>query len=403
MKTARLSFMLIPALCASLAAPTVALAEGNGPPSYVEGARPPKGEARPPFHTKPQLNSSQVSGFTPAKVRRAYGFDTLANQGEGMIVAIVDAYDNPKIESDLGVFSKTFSLPPCTTANGCFTKLYASGGKPRGDAGWSLEMALDVEWVHAIAPKARIMLVEAASANFNDLMTAVDVAVQRGASVVSMSFGAGEFSGEKSLDSHFTAPGVTFVASSGDSGSGVEYPAASPYVVSVGGTTLSVDASGNYVGESAWSGSGGGVSGQEPEPWGQSAWPIPVAGSRGVPDVSYNGNPSSGFAVYDSVTYQGRSGWFQVGGTSAGAPQWAALVAIAKSMRAAAGKGRLGGTYDSLYAAGKSAYGSDFHDVTTGANGNCGAICAASGSYDYVTGLGSPQAPALVQALVAQP
>lgn len=248
MKTARLSFMLIPALCASLAAPTVALAEGNGPPSYVEGARPPKGEARPPFHTKPQLNSSQVSGFTPAKVRRAYGFDTLANQGEGMIVAIVDAYDNPKIESDLGVFSKTFSLPPCTTANGCFTKLYASGGKPRGDAGWSLEMALDVEWVHAIAPKARIMLVEAASANFNDLMTAVDVAVQRGASVVSMSFGAGEFSGEKSLDSHFTAPGVTFVASSGDSGSGVEYPAASPYVVSVGGTTLSVDASGNYVG-----------------------------------------------------------------------------------------------------------------------------------------------------------
>ncbi|OMG70092.1 S53 family peptidase [Burkholderia ubonensis] len=403
MNNIRLSSMLIPALCASLLASSVVFADSGGPPSYVEGNRAPKGFARPPFHTKPRASTATVAGLTPALARHAYGFDTIANQGDGVIVAIVDAYDDPRIESDLGVFSNAFSLPPCTTANGCFTKVYASGSKPRGDAGWSLEMALDVEWVHAIAPKAKIVLVEAASASFSDLMAAVDVAVQRGASVVSMSFGGNEFSGESGFDGHFGAPGVTFVASSGDSGTGTEYPAASPYVVAVGGTTLSTDPYGNYVGEAAWSGSGGGVSSGEAEPAGQAAWPIPVAGKRGVPDVSYDANPSSGFAVYDSVTYQRQAGWFQVGGTSAGAPQWSALVAIANSLRAAAGKARLSGTYDALYAAGKTAYGSNYHDVTTGTNGSCGAICTAAGGYDYVTGLGSPLAPSLVQALVARP
>lgn len=247
------------------------------------------------------------------------------------------------------------------------------------------------------------MLVEAASASFSDLLAAVDIAVKRGASVVSMSFGGNEFSSETGFDGHFNVPGVTFVASSGDSGTGAEYPAASRYVVSVGGTTLSSDTAGNYIGEAAWSGSGGGVSNVEAEPAGQTAWPVPVAGKRGVPDVSYDANPSSGFAVYDSVTYQGQAGWFQVGGTSAGAPQWSALVAIANSLRTAAGKKSLSGTYDTLYTVGKTAYGSDFHDVTTGSNGNCGSICNAAGGYDYVTGLGSPIAPALVQALVARP
>ncbi|MBR8253105.1 S53 family peptidase [Burkholderia ambifaria] len=403
MNNIRVSSMLIPALCASLLASTVALAEGNGIPSYVEGNRAPKGYARPPFHTKPRASTAAVAGLTPSLARHAYGFDALANQGDGMVVAIVDAYDDPKIEADLGVFSNTFSLPPCTTANGCFTKVYARGPRPRTDAGWSLEISLDVEWVHAIAPKARILLVEAASASFNDLMAAVDVAVKHGASVVSMSFGGNEFNTETGFDSHFNVPGVTFVASSGDSGTGTEYPASSPYVVAVGGTTLSTDTSGNYIGEAAWSGSGGGVSTIEAEPAGQTGWPVPVAGKRGVPDVSYDANPSSGFAVYDSVTYQGQAGWFQVGGTSAGAPQWSALVAIANSLRAAAGKHALSGTYDTLYTVGKSAYGSDYHDVTTGSNGNCGSVCNAAGGYDYVTGLGSPIAPPLVQALVGQP
>ncbi|AFQ48986.1 S53 family peptidase [Burkholderia cepacia] len=403
MNNIRPSSMLIAALCASLLASTVALADDNGAPSYVEGNRAPKGFARPPFHTKPRASTATVAGLTPALARHAYGFDTLANQGDGMVVAIVDAYDDPRIEADLGVFSNAFSLPACTTSNGCFTKVYARSVRPRADSGWSLEMSLDVEWVHAIAPKARIVLVEAASASFSDLLAAVDVAVKRGASVVSMSFGGNEFSSETSYDSHFNVSGVTFVASSGDSGTGTEYPAASPYVVAVGGTTLSTDASGNYVGEAAWSGSGGGVSTGEAEPAGQSGWPIPVAGKRGVPDVSYDANPSSGFAVYDSVTYQGQAGWFQVGGTSAGAPQWSALVAIANSLRTAAGKSRLSGTYDALYTVGKAAYGSDYHDVTTGSNGNCGSVCSAAGGYDYVTGLGSPAASSLVPALVARP
>ncbi|WP_175947547.1 S53 family peptidase [Burkholderia pyrrocinia] len=403
MNNIRPSSMLIPALCVSLLASSVALADGNGPPSYVEGNRAPKGYARPPFHTKPRASTASISGLTPALTRHAYGFDTIANQGDGMVVAIVDAYDDPKIEADLGVFSNAFSLPACTSSNGCFTKVYARGTRPKTDSGWALEMSLDVEWVHAIAPKAKIMLVEAASASFSDLLAAVDVAVKHGASVVSMSFGGSEFGSETGFDSHFNVAGVTFVASSGDSGTGTEYPAASPYVVAVGGTTLSIDTYGNYVGEAAWSGSGGGVSSVEAEPAGQAGWPVPVAGKRGVPDVSYDANPSSGFAVYDSVTYQGQAGWFQVGGTSAGAPQWSALVAIANSLRAAAGKSRLSGTYDSLYTVGKTAYGSDYHDVTTGSNGSCGSVCSAAGGYDYVTGLGSPQAPALVQALVAQP
>ncbi|AIP64597.1 S53 family peptidase [Burkholderia thailandensis] len=406
MKNKSLLSILTTAACIQAFAATASLAQGSAhPPSYVEGIRAPKGFARPPFHTNPaRFSATTASGQSPAAVRHAYGFDSIANQGDGMIVAIVDAYDDPKIESDLGVFSKYFSLPPCTTSNGCFKKLYANGKKPRADAGWSLEMSLDVEWVHAIAPKAKIVLVEAASNSFNDLMAAVDAAVGAGASVVSMSFGGSEFSSETGFDSHFSAPShVTFVASSGDSGNGTEYPAASPYVVAVGGTTLAVDASGNYIGETAWSGSGGGVSTYEPEPSGQALWPIPYAGSRGVPDVAYDANPSSGFAVYDSVTYQGQSGWFVVGGTSAGAPQWAALFAIANSMRAAAGKATLAGPYNQLYTVGKLAYGSDYHDITSGTNGGCGTICTASGSYDYVTGLGSPQALNLVQALVAQP
>jgi subtilase family serine protease len=374
--------------------------------SYTEGMRPPKGYARPPFHIKPGVSTATPIGLAPAAVRHAYGFDEISNQGEGMVIAIIDAYDHPNIESDLGVFSSTFGLPSCTTPNGCFRKIYASGSKPRTDAGWAIEMSLDVEWAHAIAPKAKILLVEAATSRFNDLMNAVDVAMQNGASTVSMSFGASEFSSETTYDSHFNNnnhPGVTFLASSGDSGYGSEFPSASTYVVGVGGTTLNIDPYGNYIGETAWSGSGGGLSSYETEPAGQAAWPLPYAGKRGIPDVAYNGDPNTGFAVYDSVSYLRQSGWFKVGGTSAGAPQWAGLFAIANSMRVAAGKLKLSATYNTLYNIGKTAYGNAYNDVTTGSNGSCGAVCNASGGYDYVTGLGSPRAAGLVQNLLSQP
>jgi subtilase family serine protease len=366
--------------------------------SFIEGTRPPQGYARPPFHVRPNANTATPSGMTPANVQRTYGFDQIANQGEGMVVAIIDAFDHPNIESDLNVFSTTFGLPPCTTANGCFQKIFANG-KPRTDAGWALEISLDVEWIHAIAPKAKILLVEARTNSFADLLAAVDVAVKNNAKVVSMSFGGSEFGGETGYDSHFNIAGVSFVASSGDSGNGAEYPAASPYVVAVGGTTLNADVYGNYIGETAWSGSGGGISAYEAQPSGQTNWPLPYPGKRGIPDVAYNGNPNTGFAVYDSVKYQGQAGWFQVGGTSAGAPQWAALLAIANSLRTASGKPTLSATYDTLYTIGKSAYGTAYYDISTGQNGSCGTVCSASGSYDYVTGLGAPRANNLIQLL----
>jgi len=366
----------------------------------VFGEKPPDGYARPPIHTKPFARTSPT-GLTPTQTRHAYGFDLVTNQGAGQTIAIVDAYDHPNIESDLAVFNSTFGLPSCTTLNGCFRKVYASGFRPRTNAGWALEIALDVEWAHAIAPAAKILLVEAASNSFSDLLYAVDTAVRQGASVVSMSWGGGEFPSEPSYDSHFMVTGVTFTASAGDSGNGGEYPAASPYVVSVGGTRLQVDAAGNYISETAWSGSGGGLSSYETEPWYQGTYGIPNNPNfkRGIPDVAYDGDPNTGFPVYDSVKTQGQSGWFQVGGTSAGAPQWAALFAIANSMRAAQGRSPLSSAHTSLYAIGGEVR---YNDVTGGSNGSCGAVCTTGVGYDYVTGFGSPRANTIIPALVAQ-
>jgi subtilase family serine protease len=210
-----------------------------------------------------------------------------------------------------------------------------------------------------------------------------------------MSWGGGEFSTESSYDGHFQPNNVVFTASSGDSGNGVEYPAASPYVLAVGGTTLRLNADGSYSSETAWSGSGGGISQDEGTP----VWQLGVNPSkgRGVPDVAYDADPATGFSVYDSVRYQGQSGWFQVGGTSAGAPQWAAFIAIVDSGRVTAQKPVLGGS-SSIY----SAKASDFNDITSGSNGTCGSVCSAASGYDYVTGLGSPMAVKLYNDLLAQ-
>jgi len=379
-------------------------AQGNSEDHRVFPERPPVGYARPPIHLKGTNASTGPRGMTPSTTRHAYGFDLVSNQGAGQVIGIVDAYDDPNIESDLGVFDSTFSLPTCTSGNGCFRKVYAQGSRPSTNSGWALEISLDVEWAHAMAPQARIVLVEAASSSFTNLMQAVDVAVQNGASVVSMSFGGTEFSGETSYDFHFAVNGVTFMASSGDSGNGVEFPAASPGVVAVGGTTLTTGTGGSYVSESAWSGSGGGQSTVEREPLYQANYPIPndPSGLRGVPDVAYDGNPNTGFAVYDTVRYQGQSGWFQVGGTSAGAPQWAALFAIANSMRVATGKPTLNSTNNAVYNVARANLSSNFHDITSGTNGICGTLCTAVPGYDYVTGLGSPQANNVVPALVSQ-
>ncbi len=374
-----------------------------------EGGQKPISFMRAPYviHqiTSDNLASPPYYAFAPAQIRHAYGFDQVTNQGAGQTIAIVDAYDDANVESDLGVFSRQYSLPAATTSNGLFSKIYATGHRPAANANWSVEISLDVEWAHAIAPKAKIVLVEAASNSLSDLFKGVDVAVRDGASVVSMSWSSGEISGERSFDNHFVTNGVTFLAASGDSGTGVGYPAASPDVIGVGGTSLTLDANGNYLSEAAWSGSGGGLSKVEHEPLFQEQFAIPDDGRgvRGVPDAAYNANPGTGYAVYDSVGINGASGWFQIGGTSATAPQWAALVAIANSMRTALRKTNLTGTDAALYASGKSNLAEYFHPVTQGDNGACGLVCDASVGYDYVTGLGTPRANVVIAALVAHP
>jgi subtilase family serine protease len=254
------------------------------------------GIAHAPYHIKPNTNSLVPSGLSPAQVRKAYGFGDNNWTGRGQVIGIVDAFDDPNIESDLNVFSSTFGLAACTTANGCFEKVYATGKKPKKNAGWAGEISLDVEWVHAMAPNAKIMLVETANSSMNALMQGVKVAIQKGANVITMSWGGAEFSTETSFDSMFNVPGVTFTAASGDSGAGVIYPAASPNVIATGGTTLTLDSSGNYISEKAWSGSGGGVSAYETIPAYQKGLPIPnnPNNMRGIPDVSYNADPNSG-------------------------------------------------------------------------------------------------------------
>jgi subtilase family serine protease len=353
---------------------------------------------------------SGPTGKSPAQIRKFYGLDNVANTGSGQVIGIVVAYDHPNIEADLATFVSEYRLTACTTANGCFKKVYTTGTKPASNSAWALEAALDVEWAHAIAPAAKIVLVEAASSAIADLLKGVDVAVQNGATVVSMSFGAPEYAAETNDDYHFNIAGVTFVAAAGNSGSGIQYPASSAYVLSVGGTAPAMDSRGRWQAETAWGGSGGGLSAFELIPSYQSGLPISDANSfRGQPDVAYIADPNSGFSVYDSIAYNGAAGWFKVGGTSSGTAQWAAMAAIVNSLRVAARKQPLNATAASsinalVYKLGASAiYAANYRDITTGTNGACGQLCTAAVGYDYITGLGSPKADALINNLAAEP
>ena len=298
------------------------------------------------------------TGYTPQQIQSAYGVNqikfsggTVVGNGAGQTIAIVDAYNDPNIKSDLAAFDKQYGL----SAPASFT--VDNLGGTTTNAGWALETSLDVEWAHAVAPGANIVLVEASSASLSGLFNAVSYATHyTDASVVSMSWGTTEFWGESAYDSIFTHTGVTFVAASGDSGawSGPMYPSVSPNVLAVGGTTLTLTPSGTYGSETGWTDSTGGFSGldsdwrtYEPEPSYQTATLQAVGLSYGVrttPDVSFNANPDTGVPVYDSVRYSGQSGWFQVGGTSAATPAWAGLVAIADQGLATGRKGTLWGT-----------------------------------------------------------
>jgi subtilase family serine protease len=339
-------------------------------------------------------------GYTPTQVTSAYLAanlsiitnlkTTITGDGTGQTIAIVDAYNDPNIQSDLQTFSTKFGLYYSSTTLKVVSQTGSTTALPTTNADWGLEIALDVEWAHAIAPKATILLVEANSASFSDLLTAVKYAASyTGVSVVSMSWGTDEFKGETSYDSYFTTSsnhnGVTFIASSGDSGTTC-WPSVSSNVLSVGGTTLTVSSSGTYVSETAWSSSGGGVSKYESLPSYQKMLGVSATG-RVTPDVSYDANSSTGFLVYDSLAVSGSSGWLVVGGTSAGAPQWAAIIAIANQGRVAGGLTTLTSANAVIYTLYMTDTTSDFHDVTSGRNTS--GYSAAKG-YDAVTGLGSP-------------
>jgi len=318
--------------------------------------------------------TTSPTGLSPAQIIGAYGFSSNSTAGSGQTIAIVDAYDDPKAESDLGVFSSAFGLPACTTGNGCFTKVNQNGGTryPRANSGWALEISLDVQWAHAIAPGAHILLVEAASNSFSNLLAAEDYAAAH-ASYVSNSWGGSESSGESTYDSHFVHSGVSFFVSAGDSGVPAQYPSSSPDVISVGGTTLTFDGSGNLVSETGWSSGGGGCSQYETANAAQSAFAeygqVACGGRRATPDVSLDADPASGVSVYDSYGYNGQKGWFVVGGTSASSPMWAARSADAASLVDA------GFVY---------ANNVTFRDITVGNNG---APCLTG--YDLCSGRGS--------------
>src|ERR1019366_1512675 len=261
------------------------------------------------------------------------GGKTVSANGAGETIAVVNAYGDPSIASDLQTFDANFGIGN-DNASGQFVLTVATPqGSVRTNAGWATEQSLDVEWAHAIAPEANILLVEASSANTTALTDAVVwAASQSGVVAVSMSWGSTpEYAGEIAYDSDFTTPsghaGVTFVASSGDNAV-PNYPSTSPNVLAVGGTTLNVDASGNFISESPWSDSGGGMSPYE---------------LTNKPDVAYDADPSTGFLVYDSIPNQGISGWQVVGGTSAGSPQWAAIIALVDQGRALRSLGSLDG------------------------------------------------------------
>ena len=318
-----------------------------------------------PMHISQLANPFALSGYSPSQIRTAYGLPS--SGGAGTTIAIIDAYDTPSIWTDLGNFSIQFNLPLPTSNNFEVIKMDPNTGT---DSGWAQETCLDVEWAHAIAPDAKILLVEAKNNSGSNLLSAVDYARNRPDVVaISMSWGSNEFPDEAYYDSRFTSSyGAVFFASSGDNGAEVNWPASSANVVAVGGTTLNLTSDGTVISETGWNGSGGGISAFEAIPAYQTSYGLTTT-NRTVPDVSYNADLQTGVAGYCN------SSWYRFGGTSAGAPQWAAIHALG-----------LSATNTNLYQKAKLAYSSYFRDITSGSNGNY----TASLGYDCVTGLGSP-------------
>jgi len=398
--------------------------------SAAYGANSTNGEDAAPLAT-----GTLVATYTPAQIRAAYGLPALpapgasmtsaqaAQLGAGQTLYIVDAYHDPNAATELAAFNQNFGLPGCTSVqiaatatlplttaptSGCtFAVVYStaagrvSATAPAYDSGWATEIALDVQWAHATAPLARIVLIEAPDASVGSLVGAISLANSMGPGVVSMSFGAAEGAWSANYESAFSGTNMTYVAASGDSGVGVQWPSVSPRVVAVGGTTLRWSGSGTRS-EAVWSGTGGGISQYTALPSYQTS-AVPGLGNwryRAASDVSFNGDPTTGqyVAVITPGTTQAR--WISAGGTSLSAPQWAGLLAMANAQRLLAARPLLGDPHALIYgiAAQSAPYSANFLDISQGLHGTC-AACYATPGYDAPSGIGSPNAATLLGTL----
>jgi subtilase family serine protease len=380
----------------------------------------------------PMAATTAVTTYTPAQVRAAYGLPALpasttgltaaqaAQLGAGQTIYIVNAKHDPNIVAELAAFNAKFGLPTCTSRTltntsalplpaataGCeLVVAYSTsagaltGTAPAYDSGWATEIALDVQWAHATAPLARLVLIEAPDAGVTSLSNAVALANKMGAGVVSMSFGAAEGSWTSSYDSVFSTTGMSYLAATGDNGAAVSWPSVSTKVLAVGGTSLTYSGTGARS-ETTWTGTGGGTSAYVALPSYQSGT-IGGYAKRAVADVAFNADPNTG--QYVATIPQGSTAtrWVSAGGTSLATPQWAGLVAVANAMRVASGKTVLGQPHAAVYqqiGAVPTQYASAFKDIASGSNGSC-TTCTAKTGYDTPTGWGTPNASALLTSL----
>ncbi|WP_329339388.1 S53 family peptidase [Streptomyces sp. NBC_01352] len=351
-----------------------------------------KQEAKEDGVTPKAADAATPSGYGPSDLQSAYGLTSAASsKGSGETIAIVDAYDDPNAEADLAKYRSYYGLSSCTTANGCFKKVSQTGSTtslPSADSGWAEEISLDLDMASATCPNCHITLVEATSATMANLGKAVNEAVSLGAKFVSNSYGGSESSSDTSYDtSYFNHPGVAITVSAGDSAYGAEYPAASKYVTSVGGTKLATSSTTRGWTESVWKtsnteGTGSGCSAYDAKP----TWQTDTGcAKRMIADVSAVADPATGVSVYDS--YGVTAGWYTFGGTSASSPIIAGVYALAGTPSSS--------SYPAQFpyqAAGTSA----LNDVTSGNNGTCSTsyFCTATSGYDGPTGWGTPEGTA---------
>jgi subtilase family serine protease len=359
------------------------------PAEHVSCATPTQGNARclSVWRSMPKATTGTLSpavglpksGLTPADIRAAYQLPKTGAKNQ--TIAIVDAYDNPKAESDLKAYRATFKLPACTTANKCFRKVDQRGGTkyPVGDPGWGVEIDLDVQAVSAACPSCKILLVEADDESFDALGAAENTAVKLGASVVSNSYGADEFAGMTVLEKkYYTHPGVPILASSGDFGfTAASFPAVLTNTWAIGGTELIATKKGGWT-EDAWEGAGSGCSAYVAKPAVQKDKHCQM---RTVSDVSAVADSAEGFAEYDTYGLGPDNGWIGVGGTSLSSPLIAAMIGLAGNAAKVASPSYL------------YAHHSGLLDVVGGSNGFCGGdyLCTGLKGYDAPTGLGSPR------------